>query len=175
MIKIELKPLKGISIENIGEIIFGQSKSSVDNILGKPSQYSDISRSFYDSYELRIDFDEIGVNFIEFIYGPYPEKTELSLYGINPFQIGAENLVELLSTKNDGEIDDEGGFGHSCAFVNLSVGVYRDFTDAEVEESINQVKAEGKNLGQLDQLLEDLAFSKNFMTIGIGTENYYGN
>ena len=35
MIKIELKPLRGISIEGVGEVLLGQSRQDVEKLLGR--------------------------------------------------------------------------------------------------------------------------------------------
>lgn len=174
MIKIVLKPLQGILIEGIGELTFGQSKASVENLLGKPSEHSNNVQSFYDNYEMRLDFDEKELSFIEFIYGPYPEKTALTLYGINPFNIGAGPLIELLNLKNNGEIDDSEA-EYCYSFLNISVGVWRDATEKDLQESINEAKLIGKPQGTIDQLEIELESVKNFWTIGIGKIGYYDN
>ena len=98
MTKIEILPLDGIVIENIGKLSLGQSKSDIEKLFGKPSESSNLKQLFFDEFEVRIDLDKKGnAEFIEFIYGPFPEKTELSIYGVNPFQIGATKLVEILT------------------------------------------------------------------------------
>jgi hypothetical protein len=172
MIKIELEPLKGIKIANIGELRFGQSRLMVETILGKPTRYLDQDQFLYEDYELRIDFDQDSISFIEFIYGPYPEKTELQIYGINPFAIGADNLIQLLSNKNDGEIDDSEA-GYCYAFLNISVGVWRQATEQNIQESIDNARLNGSNEDQIRQLMEELESVKNFWTIGIGKTGYY--
>ncbi len=95
--------------------------------LGEPnSDFSDEKRSAYLIYECKIDYDDAdAVTFIEFFTGPFPERIKLQLYGIDPFQIGADKLVALLKEKNDGLVDGgDGGFSYS--FLNSSVGIWRD-------------------------------------------------
>ncbi|ASU33570.1 hypothetical protein [Mucilaginibacter xinganensis] len=173
MIKIELTPLKGIDIENVGEVLLGQSRQSVDSLLGKPSEPDSTNSAFYELYELRIDFDEFGkVGYIEFLYGPFPERTELCIYDVNPFTIGAEKLVEILSRQNNGEIDTtEAEF--SYAFLNISVGIWRQFTQKDMEESIAELKSTGKYEFNRSSIEDDLDKSRNFWTIGVGVANYY--
>lgn len=173
MIKIELLPLAGIAIEGIGKIYPGQTKPDVELLLGQPGERSHAKQFYYDNYEFRIDFDQQDcVEFIEFIYGPFPEKTILSLYGIDPFQIGAANLVQLLTGKNNGPVDDsEADFGF--AFLNISVGLWRQIKENDVLESIAEMKAAGTYEENKVWLEEDLLKAKNFWTIGIGGENYY--
>ena len=173
MTKIEILPLDGIVIENIGKLSLGQSKSDIEKLFGKPSESSNLKQLFFDEYEVRIDLDKKGnAEFIEFIYGPFPEKTELSIYGVNPFQIGATKLVEILTEKNNGKIDDSEA-EYCYTFQNISVGVWRQLTEQNVEESIAEMKADNEYEENKDWLNEDLNKAKNFWTIGIGVKNYY--
>ena len=173
MTKIEILPLDGIKIENIGKLSLGQSKADIEKLLGKPSDTSNLKQLFFDEYEVRIDIDKKGnAEFIEFIYGPFPEKTELSIYGVDPFQIGASKLVEILTEKNNGKIDDSEA-EYCYIFQNISVGVWRQLTEKTVEESIAEMKADNEYEENKDWLNEDLEKAKNFWTIGIGVKNYY--
>jgi len=173
MIKIEILPLEGIKIEDTGKLSLGQSKPDIEKLLGNPSAGSNLQQLFYDEFEVRIDLDNNGnTEFIEFLYGPFPEKTELSVYGINPFQIGADKLIEILTEKNDGEIDDSEA-EYCYAFINLSVGIWRGATEKSVGESISEMKAGHQYEENKDWLNDDLNKAKNFWTIGIGVKNYY--
>ncbi len=173
MTKIEILPLDGIKIENIGKLSLGQSKADIEKLLGKPSDTSNLKQLFFDEYEVRIDIDKKGnAEFIEFIYGPFPEKTELSIYGVDPFQIGASKLIEILTKKNNGKIDDSEA-EYCYTFQNISVGVWRQLTEKTVEESIAEMKADNEYEENKDWLNEDLEKAKNFWTIGIGVKNYY--
>ena len=176
MIKIEIKPLKGISIEGVGEVFLGQSRQDVEKLLGRPPKpYSTYSNSsaLYNDYEFRLDFDAFEkVEFIEFIYGPFPEKTELSIFGVNPFTIGAERLVEILSENNNAEVDlSEAEFSYT--FLNNSVGIWRQYTQKVVEEAIAERKLSGKYEFNKSSIEDDLENSRNFWTIGIGAADYY--
>ncbi|MGU3376199.1 hypothetical protein [Chryseobacterium sp. M5A1_1a] len=173
MIKIEIIPLDGIQIENIGKLSLGESKANIEKLLGESSGNPDNTQLFYDDYELRIDLDENeNVEFIEFIYGPFPENTELSIYGVNPFQIGADQLIEILSEKNNGDIDDSEA-GYCYAFFNNSVGVWRQITEQDVEEDIAVMKTNNEYAENKNWLEEDLVKAKNFWSIGIGGKDYY--
>jgi hypothetical protein len=170
---ITINPLQGIEIANVGSIGFGQPKSFVKKIMGKPDRHSDDKRHFYNTYECRIDFDDSGlVEFIEFIYGPYPERIKLDLYGVDPFLINASELVELLSNTNAGEIDDLEA-EHCYGFVNISVGIWRDMIEKEAEELIAEKKESGDFEYDRAWLEEELEKSKHFWTIGIGKVGYY--
>jgi len=173
MITIEIIPLSGIEIERIGRINLGFSKTAVEALLGRPSPSSNAAQLYYDNYELRIDLNKTGeVEFIEFINGPFPALTKLSIYGVDPFQVGADNLIALLSAGNNGAIDDsEAGFCYT--FLNISVGIWRQMTSEDVEETIAEMKASGEYEENKRWLEEDLERSKQFWTIGIGVKDYY--
>ena len=58
MRNIEIHPLKGIIIDDIGEVLLGQSKNKLYKLLGKPTSTNQEHRLFYDELEVRVDFDE---------------------------------------------------------------------------------------------------------------------
>ena len=89
-----------------------------------------------------------------------------------PFKIGAKKLTEILAEKNNGKIDDSEA-DYSFTFLNISVGVWRQLTEKNVEESIAEMKADNEYEENKDWLNDDLEKAKNFWTIGIGLENYY--
>ena len=172
MKKIELVPLVGIQIEGIGQVNLGAGRAEVQSVLGAPSDALD-DQYYYDELELRLDFNDQGtLEFIESINGPYPEKTEISIYGVNPFQVEETELVSILSDKNAGEVDDAEA-GYCYTFLNSSVGVWRQITEEDVQEEIEEIKADGEYEDNADMLLEDLKKSKFFWTIGIGVAGYY--
>lgn len=173
MTTIIIYPLQGIDIAGVGPINFGQPKSAIKKVLGRPGSNSDETRWFYNAYECRIDFDESGtIEFIEFIYGPFPERIQLSLYGIDPFRVGAGNLVELLSAKNGGEIDDREA-EYCYEFVDISVGIWRDMTEKDAEEIIAEKKESDDYEYDRVWLEEELEKSRNYWTVGIGKAGYY--
>lgn len=173
MINITLLPLTGIDIENTGIVNLGSGKSQIKALLGEPGSGSNEIQFYYEELELRIDFDKTGVvEFIEFIYGPFPQKTRLSLYGIDPFAIGSSNLVALLTDKANGEVDDkEADFCYT--FPGLSIGIWRQFSEASVLATINEIKEEGTYEENKEWLEEDLIKSQNFWTVGVGIKDYY--
>lgn len=172
MKKIELIPLVGIDIEDIGEVALGTGQMEVQTILGPPSDALD-GQYYYDDLELRLDFNDRGqLEFIESINGPFPEKTEISIYGLNPFKVEADELLNILSEKNSGPVDDSEA-GYCYTFLNSSVGVWRQMTEEDIQEDIEAIKAEGEYEDNVDMLLEDLEKSKFFWTIGIGVKGYY--
>ncbi len=174
MKKIEFIPLVGIDIKNIGALPLGAGQTEVQALLGEPSDALD-GQYYYDELELRLDFNDRGqLEFIESINGPYPEKTEINIYGVNPFQLEAEELLHILSEKNSGPVDDSEA-GYCYTFLNSSVGVWRQMTEEDIQEDMEAIKAEGEYEDNVDMLLEDLEKSKFFWTIGIGVKGYYAD
>lgn len=168
MQKIIINPLDGIEIENMGSIKLGQEKAEVFEIL-KNFEPDGENNIYYDDLELRIDLNKDGkVEFIE-LYGPFCEKISPLIYGINPFKVTAKDLIKLLSSKNNGKIDDtEAPYGYS--YLGSSVGVWRDLTEKEAKEDIEEAKKDGE---YEDWMEEDLEKAKYFWTIGIGEKDYY--
>jgi hypothetical protein len=173
MLKIEIKPLLGIEIRDLCEINLGCNKSKIENLLEVPPEGGNKNQSFYDEYEFRIDYDNSNrVEFIEFLFGPYPEKVELTIYGHNPFKITAEELIQILTQRNSGSIDkSEADYGY--AFLNISVGIWREAIPADIEKSIVEMKERGEYENNKIWIEEELEKSRYFWTIGIGKENYY--
>ena len=172
MTKIELNPLKGIHITEVGTLEFGMTANEVKEILGQPEQGEDF-QLFYYSKELRLDFNsQKCLEFAEIISGPYPKNIEPVLYDINPFTLSANELVDLLAQKNGSDIDCSEA-PECYAFRSISVGVFREFSEEDVQQSIKESKENGMYDDEKKWLLEDLEKSKHFWTVGIGIKDYY--
>ncbi len=172
MKKIILDPLNGIKILKEEIIELGISKKKLFDKIGKPSSRSD-NQFFYDEFELRINLDkEEKIEFIEFIYGPFPKKTEIEIYGVNPFKTKSLDLIQILTENNDGKIDDSEA-PYSYAFLETSIGVFRDSCEDDIEEMIIEMKNLGKYSENQEWILDDKEKAKYFWTIGLGIENYY--
>jgi len=169
---LQLEPLKGIDISGIGFLAFGQSTGEVEQLLGAPSRtYGE--QSFYDELELRVDFNDKGkVTFLECIYGPFCEKIIPVLDGYRVFELPGEDLVALLTNKNNGSIDDSEA-EYSYTFPNISVGIYRGATPADLSQTIEELKADGTYEENKEWVEEDWKKANHFWTIGIGEKGYY--
>lgn len=160
----------------------GQSRKDVESLIGQPDAsdrvsfgHSTIIRAFYEVYELRVDYDKHDtIEFIEFIYGPFPKRIQLSLYGIDPFRKEADDLIEILSSHNSGKVD-ESEAPNCYAFENISMGIWRQSTPAVVQEEIERKKAANRYEVNKKWLEEELEKSKHFWTIGIGRQGYYSS
>lgn len=171
---ITLLPLEGIEIEGIGLLKLGTSKEAVHKFLGLPSEHDDHSW-FYKKHEFRLDFDEEGnIEFIEFVFGPNPERTVLSVYEQNPFELDAADLVALLTKCNRGSAIDDSDAPYCYTFSHLAMGIWRQFTDADVQQSMDETPAEDRDSDEDEWLARDLEMGKHLRTIGLGVAGYYG-
>ena len=164
--RIEIIPLSGIKMDSI-DIVLGNDMESIINIIGKPD-YQEGSQLYYDRYEFRLDFDITKkLEFIE-LQGPYTKKVLPLIYGVNPFKLDAEELVNILKEKNGSNIDDtEAPYCYS--FLNISIGVWRQNTPEDISQSeIKGTTDEERNIWEKEQNK-----AKHFWTIGVGNIGYY--
>ena len=144
--QVKLYPLDRAKIGD-KTVILGMDMNSVFSILGKSESFhtlygSNNERHYYFNGELAIDFDkENKVEFIELLFGIDGELQPL-IYGISAFRENADKVVNILTQKNNGEIDDSEG-AYSYAFLEISVGIYREYIPQEIIESIEESKSEG--------------------------------
>lgn len=170
MKNIVILPLEGFCIDGT-EIRLGASENEVRDVLGEPeSRYK--SSLYYFGNELRFDLGENGVEFIEFLGGA-DGALQPTIYDVPAFGVGAGKLYELLAEKNGDRIDDREN-GYSYAFLNLSVGVYRESIPENVEEMIAEAIRAGEPMSEND-IAEERKKAAFWATIGIGRAGYYGN
>ncbi|MEZ2440693.1 hypothetical protein AB6805_03160 [Chitinophaga sp. RCC_12] len=170
MNRITLKPLDGVII-NESKISFGQTKNDLIRLLGNPD-YEEENQIFYNNLDVRFDLDKNGL--LEFIecQGPYSENSEFNIYGINPFKLPANELVTLLTNKNDGEIDDF-EVPYSYSFLEISVGVWRATVPTDIAAAIAEMKADGSYEAAKEVMDQDLEKSGYFWTVAVGKVDYY--
>lgn len=171
MKNIVIIPLEGVSLDD-KEIRLGCTAEELKAALGEPRSAHENSLYYFGS-ELRVDLDANGrAEFIEFLGGT-DGALQPTIYGVPAFKTGADDLYALLAEKNGGDIRDSEN-GYSYAFLNISVGVYRERTPESVEEMIEDAEDEGKPMDA-----EDIAFERKkaelWATIGIGRGGYYKN
>ena len=128
--KIILYPLDKIVFEDNTEIKLGMSKNDVVAILGQGETYNDLRYYYHDS-ELAVDFskDTGKVEFIEFLGGS-EGNYQPEIYGVKAFQTDADELMQILAEKNDGDIDSE---EDAVSYLEISVGIYRENYDERWE------------------------------------------
>lgn len=169
MKKIKLLPLIGVNIENIGIIQFGLDIHNIKLKLGEPNLQND-TELYYD--EFRIDLNENKeMEFIEF-QGPTPKDIDISIYDVNPFTVCANKLLEILAIRNKGTIDDSEAPYCYC-FMNISVGLWREFVEKDILDTIENMKNVGDYEKSKEWINLDLEKSKFFWSIGIGRKDYY--
>ena len=165
---IEIRPLVGIVI-NDTEIKLGASEGDVRAVLGEPSSKGKNSLYFCNN-ELRFDFNNGRVEFIEFL-GGLDGELQPEIYGAPAFQTDADELFEILKRKNNGSIDDSEA-EYSYGFREISVGIYREITPYDVQEMIADSHVTTGQVNDED-VDEEMRRASHWGTIGIGVPNYY--
>ena len=172
---IEIIPLKGVKMDNL-DIDLGNDMKSIINILGKPNIQEE-NQLYYDRYEFRLDFDiNKKLEFIE-LQGPNTKYINPAIYGINPFEIEADELVKLLKEKNGSNIDDTEA-QYSYCFSDISVGIWRqnipeDFSTDHGFECAGGPGSEDATEEEKNIWKTEKNKAKFFWTIGVGNVGYY--
>ena len=161
---IEIKPLVGIVI-NDTEIKLGASENEVRAVLGEPHSKGKNSLYFSEN-ELRFDFDNGKVEFIEFL-GGIDGELQPNVYGVSAFRTDADKLYDILKRQNNGDIDDSEA-EYSYGFRAISVGIYREITPYDVQQMV----ADEDSVSDED-IDEEMRRAEHWAAIGIGVKNYY--
>ena len=167
---LELLPLEGL---RLGDTLLplAASKEQVEALLG-PTESANNRAWYYAENELRLDFDQSDrLEFIEFL-GGLEGRLQPTIYGLPAFQTGAGELIEELTRRNNGPVDDREQ-GYSYAFLNISVGVYRSILPKDVREMIAEMEADGIPTLNNPDLELDKRRAEHWETIGIGVAGYY--
>lgn len=167
---IIITPLEGVCIGG-RRIRLGNTAEDIKTVLGKPERVHKNSLYYFAS-ELRIDIGADGTaEFIEFLGGT-DGALQPTIYGVSAFGTGADELYKVLAEKNSGGVNDSEN-GYSYAFLNISVGVYRESIPSDIEEMIAEAESEGCPMSAED-IAEERKKAAFWATIGIGIGGYYG-
>ena len=167
--KTEIYPLEKVMI-NGSEIRFGMKKSEVEALIGAGQKIG--TRDYYCNGELAIDYHENKVEFIEFLGGSDGTYQPM-IYGVSVFGTTAEELIEILKTKNNGKICDMED-GHCYRFSDIGIGLYREATPKEISEMVEEAAAFGNSMSS-DEIEYESKRANRFATVGVGVAGYYGN
>ena len=118
---LELLPLEGL---RLGEQLLplAASKELAVALLGPAEEFQG-DQWYYAESELRLDFDQSGrLEFIEFL-GGLEGRLQPTIYGLPAFQTGAGELIEELTRRNDGPVDDREQ-GYSYASPPLTIRMW---------------------------------------------------
>ena len=169
-VPLELLPLEGL---RLGDTLLplAASKEQVEALLG-PAVVVHGSRWYYAKSDLSVSFDPSGkVEFIEFL-GGLEGRLQPTIYGLPAFQTGAGELIEELTRRNNGPVDNHEQ-GYSYAFLNISVGVYRSILPKDVRELIAEMEENGIPTLDDPDVERDRRRAEHWETIGIGLSGYY--
>lgn len=161
-------PLKGIQQDN-QNILLGSTKENVEATLGQPDIVD--NSYYYFNSELRFDFSEKDeLELIEFLAGHNGDVQPI-IYGIQAFQVNADELYRILEKHNSSNIiDDENGY--SFAFPNIGIGIYRQSTPNNVLDLINEIKELGIDVTENSNIKEEQLKASHWATIALASSNY---
>lgn len=165
---IEIYPLDKVVIDGVS-ICHGMEQTAVEAAIGKGQFIG--NRYYYYNSDMAIDYIDGKVEFIEFL-GGIDGSLHPRIYGVSAFGTPAEELIKILKQKNDGEVDDSEQ-GYSFAFLNISVGVYRELRPSDVAEMIEEMKADGISAENNEDVANEMRKADHWSTIGIGAAGYY--
>lgn len=152
------------------DISLGMTRHAVENAMGPGRVIG--KRHYYYNSEVAIDYDvDNNVEFIEFL-GDIDIYLRPVIYGVSAFHTNADELVQLLKEKDGGEVINREN-GHCLLFPNISVGLYRDITPAEVLEMAEEMKAAGIPTENNADLENDRRRAEHWSAIGMGVAGYY--
>ena len=171
-----LIPTVGIEFDG-KKIDLGITPEELIRIMGAPEdgdiddREPDVTKYYYHDSELRFDFDEDGkLEFIEFLGGIEGELRP-EIYGADVFETNADELLELLTGKNGGDITDDDD-GYSYTFIGTGIGITRSSTPEDIEDMIAESEEDGEEIDEEELEAEKLK-AEHFETIGIGSSSYY--
>lgn len=172
---VEIIPLEKAVINDM-TLSLGMRREEVNDLIGEGELARDCY--YYFESEMSITYDDSDcIEFIEFL-GGVDGKMQPVIYGIPVFQTEARELVKVIEKHNSGLAYFECGIedfdsDHDIEFYNMSVGLYREMTPADIDEMISEMKAEGISVEENEDLENDIRKSQYWATIGIGVEGYY--
>ena len=167
--KTEIYPLEKVVI-NGSAVCFGMARSEVEFLIGAGQKIG--TRYYYFNGEVAIDYNENKVEFIEFLGGSDGTYQPM-IYGVSVFGTTAEELIEILKTKNNGKICDIED-GHCYLFSNIGIGLYREATPKEISEMVEEAAAFGNPMSS-DEIEYESKRANRFATVGVGVAGYYSD
>jgi len=166
---IVIYPLEKAVIDG-AEVCLGMECSAIEAVIGK-GRFAG-NRCYYYNNELSVHYNSCKrAEFIEFLGGPEGFLRPV-IYGVSAFDVPADDLIELLTQKNAGKIDDSEK-DYSYSFLNISVGVYRETKPADIEKMIEEMKADGMPDESICGTEIELERANHWSAIGIGISGYY--
>lgn len=167
--QIEIYPLEKVVIDGVS-ICLGMERAAVEAAIGGGECVR--KRHYYYDSEMAIDYSDDGkVEFIEFL-GGIDGVLHPSIYGVSAFDAPADELAMLLKEKNGGQIHDSEA-EYSRAYLNISIGVYRETIPTDVIAMIEEMKADGVTVENNEDVQAEQRKANHWAAIGVGAVGYY--
>jgi hypothetical protein len=167
MYKIILVPHKGVNIEGIGQVNFGDTIDQVIKTWGAFEDIRDGRRVRFLNYGFFADFKTTDGSFeaVEFWDDGHENVSEVFIYDKEVLKANAREILMMLQEKNNNEVASGGWF------YNIDVIFCGGNPDA-VLKIIEQYKQDGTYEENKKYLEEDLEKAKYFTSFGIGYKGY---
>ena len=110
----------------------------------------------------KIDFINISIEKNIEIFHENNNLTQMSKQDLLSY-LRAQNSNEMILTENN----------HSVTFMNISLGIYYEMTEEEVQELIRESKEDGVYDEMREDIEVDIEKSKKPSVFGIGIKDYY--
>lgn len=157
---IIIKSHEGILIEG-KKILLGETIEQAKQILGQGEKLDGIY--YFEEGNIAIFVENESINYIEL-----RRSDELNMQvvfdNLDMFRIEKKELLQQLASKNfEPPVDDESG----KSFENLGISIYTGISEKEVEEMIEEAKADGVYEEMLEDIQRDMERAKYVETVGI--------
>jgi hypothetical protein len=168
MNKITLKAHRGINIEGVGQINFGDSKEKILQLLGPNDDAGADFRLCYSKFGCFVDLEKTHHTFraVEFWNDHDKNVSGVFIYDTEVLQVEAQVIKDIVFEKNNKEAANDGWY------INIDV-IYSGGNQKTMLAYIEELKKEGVFEGVVkEQTLIDLERAKYFTSFGIGYKGY---
>ena len=168
--EIKIIPLKGITINNKLNIMFGNTFNEIMSCL-KLEHIDVANKSYFFDNNLCLEFDsENKLVFIEFSNS---EIITLNMFGQNPFKLTDEELISFLYKHYNIYDNMPTDFSEIADYIlkPQNISMYRSITPYSIMLSIEEAKNSGCYHEDMNR---DYLKFRFFETIGIAAEGYFG-
>lgn len=162
-----ITPLKGVFWQD-GKICLGDQEQELGKINVKFEKYG--NSYYYDSRKLRVDISEKQE--VEFLELSREENGAMSpvLCNVPVFENEVNEVLRQL--EKYGPIEKREN-GHMYVLPELAAALWRERTEADVEEFIVDMKADGIAVEGNPDVESEWKLAKHFQTVAIGRKGYF--
>lgn len=158
---IIIKPHKGILVEE-KIIALGETIEQAIGILGQGERFD--NTYYFENGDIAIFVENELINYIELRRSDDPNM-HVAFDELDMFRIEKKKVLQQLASKNLELPIDEDEYAKN--FKNLGLNIYTSISEKEVEEMIEEAKADGVYEEMLEDIQRDMERAKYVETVGI--------